>query len=135
MNVFRKVITSSPTEKSRLFSICSQSFMREIVITEKGKTITVEGVERESERKNCLINPEFLRTNSCDAKESCHSLCQFDKVHEIKHTDVLILEQFVDNSGKIISRDVTGLCERQHYRMNKLIGMAQKSGLMGAKDK
>ena len=108
---------------------------REIVITEKGKTIIVEGVERESERKNCLINPEFPRKNSCDAKGSCHSLCQFDEVHEIKHTDVLILEQFVDNSGKIISRDVTGLCERQHYRMNKLIGMAQKSGLMGTKDK
>ena len=50
-------------------------------------------------------------------------------------TDVLILDQFVDGRGEIIDRKITGLCERQHFRMNKLIGMAQKANLMGSKDK
>ena len=48
---------------------------------------------------------------------------------------MLILDQFVDGRGEIIARDITGLCERQHYRMEKLIGMAQKANLFGQKDK
>ncbi len=48
--------------------------------------------------------------------------------------DVLILDQFVEGSGNVIPRFVTGLCNRQHYRITKLVKMAQKAGLMPAKD-
>ena len=41
----------------------------------------------------------------------------------------------MDGKGQIIDRKLTGICERQHYRMEKLIGMAQKANLMGSKDK
>lgn len=37
-------------------------------------------------------------------------------------------------NGEIIKREVSGLCKRQHHRMNKLIRMAQKAGLFGSKD-
>ena len=48
--------------------------------------------------------------------------------------DVLILNQFIQENGKIIPREFTGLCHRQHHRMNKLIRMAQKAGLFPNKD-
>ena len=35
----------------------------------------------------------------------------------------------MDSSGKIMNQEVTGLCRRQHQRVNKLIKMAAKSGL------
>lgn len=49
-------------------------------------------------------------------------------------SDVLILNQFLRDDGKIIEREVTGLCRRQHKRMDKLIKMAQKAGLFPNKD-
>ena len=123
---------------SRSLSVSTHRSYREVTIKEDGNKITIEGIPKESDRKDRIVEPEFLRStssDSCDAKENCHPLCRFSQVHEIKHTDVLILEQFVESNGKTIPRDVTGLCERQHYRMEKLIGMAQKAGLMGSKDK
>ena len=123
---------------SRSLSVSTHRSYREVTIKEDGNKITIEGIPKESDRKDRIVEPEFLRStssDSCDAKENCHPLCRFSQVHEIKHTDVLILEQFVESNGKIIPRNVTGLCERQHYRMNKLIGMAQKAGIMGSKDK
>ena len=47
---------------------------------------------------------------------------------------MLILEQFVEGDGKVMSRTVTGLCKRQQFRINKLVKMAQKAGLMPGKD-
>ena len=43
--------------------------------------------------------------------------------------DVLILSQFMESTGKIMNREVTGLCKRQHVRVEKLIKMAAKAGL------
>ena len=42
---------------------------------------------------------------------------------------MLILAQFMDSKGQIMDKDVTGLCLRQHIRVEKLIKMAAKSGL------
>ena len=61
----------------------------------EGKTITIEGAKEESPRAKNMIDPKlFSASSSCEAYEKCHPLCQFDKIHEIKHTDLLILEQF-----------------------------------------
>lgn len=49
---------------------------------------------------------------------------------DVKHTDVLILSQFVRSDGCILPRRVTGLCKRQQRRIGALVIMAQKSGLM-----
>ena len=53
---------------------------------------------------------------------------------EFSFSDVLILEQFVEGDGKLMSRTVTGLCKRQQFRITKLVKMAQKAGLMPGKD-
>lgn len=49
---------------------------------------------------------------------------------DVKHTDVLILSQFVRSDGCMLPRRVTGLCKRQQRRMGALVIMAQKAGLM-----
>merc|ERR1712156_1367507 len=120
----------------RLLSTTNCRTVRRIIVEEEGKTINIKGVKEDSPRtKNVIDSSMFSASGSCDAYENCHPLCKFDKVHEIKHTDVLILEQFVDSNGDLMPRDLTGLCERQNYRLNKLVGMAQKAGLMDSKDK
>lgn len=49
---------------------------------------------------------------------------------EIKHTDVLILSQFVRSDGCMLPRRITGLCRKQQKRMSSLVTMAHKAGLM-----
>jgi len=100
---------------------------------------TVEGVYIESDRKDKLLQPPVEAVyNGTPCKSdpghvvgrSCHPFCRFNFVHEVKHTDVLIISQFMDSSGKIMDKEVTGLCQRQHVRVNKLIKMAAKAGLL-----
>lgn len=47
---------------------------------------------------------------------------------DIKHTDVLILSQFVRSDGCMLPRRVTGLCKRQQKRVGTLVTMAHKAG-------
>lgn len=47
---------------------------------------------------------------------------------QLKHTDVLILSQFLRSDGCILPRRVTGLCKRQQKLVSNLIIMAQKAG-------
>lgn len=48
----------------------------------------------------------------------------------IKHTDVLILSQYVREDGCMLPRRVTGLCKKQQRRIGTMVTMAQKAGLM-----
>jgi len=118
------------------FSTSLNFNVREIKINEEDpdkktgkRNISVEGVVSDLPNQK-LVAPTFSKANGCqNASESCHPLCRFDFVHEIKHTDVLILKQFMDNKGQVINRQITGLCRRQHTRVTKLIKMAAKAGL------
>lgn len=47
---------------------------------------------------------------------------------DIKHTDVLILSQFVRRDGCMLPRRVTGLCKKQQKRVGTLVTMAHKAG-------
>lgn len=49
---------------------------------------------------------------------------------DIKHTDVLILSQYLRSDGCMLPRRITGLCKRQQRRIGSLVIMAQKAGLM-----
>ena len=70
----------------RLLSFSCPKQVRDIVIKDDAKTITIEGVYKESDRKKSLVSPEALRSPACGAQEECHPLCRFAFVHEIKHT-------------------------------------------------
>jgi len=130
----RQALTATPTYLST--SACLP--LRKIVKNVDDKTTTVEGVYIPSDRKDNLLQPSVeasysgtpCKSEPCNAvTRSCHPFCRFNFVHEVKHTDVLIISQFMDSQGKIMDREVTGLCKRQHTRVNKLIKMAAKSGL------
>ena len=141
---FRTIAIASENVKllpsiMRTFSSCSVLNVREIKISEQDpdnktgkRNISVEGVISVIP-KQTFIAPTFPTTNGCkNVSDVCHPLCRVSFVKEIKHTDVLILIQFMDHEGKMISRKITGLCKRQHLRMSKLIKMAAKAGLFPA---
>ena len=115
----RLMIGIKPLNIHQIHSSCSIQ-ARKIEIKECEKEVVIEGVS---------VQQSNVIKCSDKSNSKCHPLCQLPFVHEIKHTDVLILDQFLGKNGEIIPRNVTGLCRRQHYRMNKLIKMAQKAGL------
>lgn len=47
---------------------------------------------------------------------------------DLKHTDVLILSQFLRSDGCMLPRRITGLCKPQQKRVSTLVAMAQKAG-------
>lgn len=49
---------------------------------------------------------------------------------EIKHTDVLILSQYLRDDGCMLPRRTTRLCRRMQKRITTMVAMAQKAGLM-----
>jgi small subunit ribosomal protein S18 len=69
---------------------------------------------------------EFAEVQGCGAKfcPECHLGL------DIKHTDVLILSQYVRPDGCMLPRRITGLCKRQQKRIGTMVTMAQKAGLM-----
>ena len=117
MSFLRNISQFIKLRPNSLFHSSASLSARKIEITESDNEVVIEGVSVE--------RPAAVNCGS----GNCHPLCRLPFVHEIKHTDVLILDQFVGKNGEIIPRKVTGLCRRQHYRMNKLIRMAQKAGL------
>jgi small subunit ribosomal protein S18 len=108
----------------RSLSCTSINKYKEIRQTETDKSITIEGVHVESPRKEHLIKFEDQKGVKCT---TC-SLCRFGI--PIKHTDVLILNQFVTSYGKVIPKKITNICQEQHKRIEYLVIMAQKAGLM-----
>lgn len=66
--------------------------------------------------------PYLIKTSSAH----CCSVC--DVGLDIKHTDVLILSQFVRSDGCMLPKRITGLCNKQQKRMSTLVTMAQKAG-------
>lgn len=47
---------------------------------------------------------------------------------DIKHTDVLILSQYLGADGSMLPREVTGLCGVQNRNIGNMIKMAQHAG-------
>lgn len=86
--------------------------------TREGNTIVFEGVHKSSPREPYLLKNT---TNLCP-------LCATGL--DVKHTDVLILSQFVRSDGCMLPRRITGLCKKQQKRMSSLVTMAQKAGII-----
>jgi len=56
-------------------------------------------------------------------------LCRLG-IHDVKHTDVLVISQFMDRQGEMLPREVTGLCSRQHRLVSRVLYEAQRTGLI-----
>lgn len=95
--------------------------LKEIIVEEEGDTTKIEGHYLPSPRSNLLVKPKEAADGACP-------LCALNL--DVKHTDVLILSQFMTSDGKVMPRRVTGLCGKQQRRISWLVIMAQKAGLM-----
>ncbi|EEB15318.1 mitochondrial 28S ribosomal protein S18A, putative [Pediculus humanus corporis] len=105
------------------FHISAITRLKEIVVSKPDeKTTVIEGKYVDSPRVPFLIKHD---SNS----KKC-ILCQLQL--NIKHTDVLILSQFITSEGEIMQRRDIGICKDQYRLIKNLIYMAQHSGLLPA---
>lgn len=94
----------------------------------EGNKLIIEGVTVPSPRTDLLVRAEKI-SDLLPTKDSEKSLCYLCKLGlDIKHTDVLILSQFVRSDGCMLPRRITGLCRRQQKKVGKMVTMAQKAG-------
>ncbi|XP_052269345.1 39S ribosomal protein S18a, mitochondrial-like [Dreissena polymorpha] len=104
----------------RTFKTTPACQLREVIETTKGNVTTVEGRVFDSDRKDRLLKLP-------DTEEKC-VLCKLNI--DLKYTDVLILQQFVQEDGQVVPRQITGLCFHQHAKVKKLVHQAHSAGLM-----
>lgn len=73
-----------------------------------------------------LLIPEYVQS-----KQNCENFCPECTLGlKIKHTDVLILSQYVRSDGNMLPSRTTGLCNRMQKRITKMVTMAHKAGLL-----
>ncbi|CAB3227219.1 unnamed protein product [Arctia plantaginis] len=104
--------------------------LKDIRECKEGSTLIVEGVTVPSPRTELLIRAENIPGYEPvvpSSKPPCY-MCALGL--DVKHTDVLILSQFVRTDGCMLPRRITGLCRRQQKKIGKMVTMAQKAGLM-----
>lgn len=109
--------------QARSITTTSRLNVKEIRETRKGKVVIVEGVRVESPRSETVAVPPS------EAKEEACPLCRLGLKH-LKYTDVLILNQFLEPGGKLMSIRDSKLCGKQYWLVNKLVKMAQMCRLL-----
>lgn len=87
-------------------------------------TLVIAGIYVPSDRASNLVTVKLDHEGPCSA---CY-MCKLNL--DVKHTDVLILSQFLRTDGCMLPRRITGLCKRQQKRIGTMVTMAQKAGLM-----
>lgn len=102
-----------------LLHIC-QNLIFLVSQKEDGSLIVFEGKYVSSSREPYLIKNK-------EHNDIC-PLCRLGL--DVKHTDVLILSQFVRSDGCMLPRRITGLCKNEQKKITTLVAMAQKAGLM-----
>lgn len=94
--------------------------IKQIEVQKENENVVIQGVTSESPRQPILLK-EVCQPKFCPE-------CTLGL--EIKHTDILILSQYLRSDGCMLPRRITGLCKRQQKKMSALVAMAQKAGLM-----
>ncbi|GBP90295.1 28S ribosomal protein S18a, mitochondrial [Eumeta japonica] len=111
------------TNSVRTLSTTRPLNLKEIREQKDGNNLVIEGVQVSSPRTELLVRNQ----NVSSEKELCY-MCALNL--DVKHTDVLILSQFVRSDGCMLPRRITGLCKRQQKKIGTMVTMAQKAGLM-----
>lgn len=102
---------------------------KEIQHREEGKRVVVEAVQVPAPPTERVV------TEGCrEGRAHCHPFCRSPVVGQVKHTDVLILQQFLTKEGSVYSQEDLGICKRQWTRIRKLTEMAQRAGLMPGRE-
>lgn len=98
-------------------------FSPAVQVKQTADTLLVSGEYVDSDRKPYLV-PDLIAA-AANKKKFCPK-CTLGL--DIKHTDVLILSQYVRSDGCMLPKRVTGLCNVQQKRIGTLVTMAQKAG-------
>ncbi|XP_055694998.1 39S ribosomal protein S18a, mitochondrial [Lutzomyia longipalpis] len=120
-----KLSLNGINQSSRTLTTTASLRLKEIKTTQDKNHITIEGIMVKSPRE------EFQVTQLKEARLRGEKFCPKCTLGlDVKHTDVLILSQYVRSDGCMLPRRITGLCSKQQRRMSILVAMAQKAGLM-----
>lgn len=91
-----------------------------VKVEQVNDTLEISGVYKESPRTNTLLK---------EVKDKSRKFCPKCTLGlDIKHTDVLILSQYLRSDGCMLPRKITGLCEVQQKNISTMIKMAQRAG-------
>lgn len=91
-----------------------------VLVEQKGKVLQISAEIRPSPRQSNLMK-EVQTTE----KKFCPK-CTLGL--DIKHTDVLILKQYLREDGTMMPRRVTGLCNIQQKNIGTMVLMARRAG-------
>lgn len=96
-----------------------------VEVTQEKDQLIVKGKIIPTGRENLLV-PEYV-----ECKKNGQKFCPECTLGlDIKHTDVLILSQYLRSDGGMHPRRVTGLCKRMQKRIGTMVIMAHKAGLL-----
>ncbi|KAJ1529632.1 hypothetical protein ONE63_006396 [Megalurothrips usitatus] len=119
LNLLRSVGT--PVNSfSRTFGVSPWRSLKEIRERQDGDTLIIEAVHVKSPREGHVVKS--------DNQHGACSLCALGL--DVKHTDILIIKQFMDSEAKLYPRKITGLCRWQQRKMRYVIEMAIRAGLV-----
>lgn len=109
-----------------------------IILIENYKTLLVE-VTRDDAKQEIVVTGKTVESPHEPHLLSAYKSCVGEGAKfcpectlglNIKHTDVLILSQYVTKEGLMLPQRITGLCRLQQKRIGSMVTMAQKAGLM-----
>ncbi|KAM7539152.1 hypothetical protein Aperf_G00000056854 [Anoplocephala perfoliata] len=115
-----RLVLKSP---QRYFVTSSRLCKKEVKRTEEGNTVTYEGVPCESER-----TPNLLDMTGLGDPRISDPIIRLGL--KLRHTDVLILSQFLRPDGTILPRHISGLTQGSQLYVEMLIERAQNAGLL-----
>lgn len=92
-----------------------------VKVEQNGKVLEIKAELKSSPRENQLMK---------EVKSSESKFCPKCTLGlDIKHTDVLILKQYIREDGAMLPRRITGLCATQQRYIGTLVLMARRAGL------
>lgn len=112
-------------EEEKIAKLFLIFFLILVEITQVKDELTIKAIIKPSGREALLV-PEF---EECK-KNGEHFCPECTLGLEIKHTDVLILSQYIRPDGCMLPRRTTMLCKRMQKRIGTMVTMAQRAGLM-----
>ncbi|XP_046637397.1 28S ribosomal protein S18a, mitochondrial-like [Daphnia pulicaria] len=120
----RKIFERNVMKTSNIFAVSTRNIKQVTQNETPDGTVVIAGSYLPSSRVTQLVTVKLDSEGHCN---SCY-MCKLNL--DVKHTDVLILSQFVRTDGCMLPRRVTNLCKRQQKRIGTMVTMAQKAGLM-----
>lgn len=91
-----------------------------VLVEQKGNALEISGEHKPSPREGVVMK-ELQSSEKIFCPKCTLGL-------DIKHTDVLILKQYLREDGTMLPRRITGLCTVQQKNIGMMVLMARRAG-------